>query len=42
VTVGANAATLTIHQLCRTRMRDGSSPTSYVNDARDWTTVLTF
>ena len=43
VTVGANAATLTIHQQCNTRMRnDGTSPTSYVNDSRDWTTVLTF
>jgi hypothetical protein len=43
VTVGANAATLTIHQLCKTRMRnDGTNPTSYVNDSRDWTTVLTF
>ena len=43
VTVGANAATLTIHQLCKTRMRnDGTTPTSYVNDSRDWTTVLTF
>jgi hypothetical protein len=43
VTVGANAATLTIRQQCHTRMRnDGTTPTSYVNDSRDWTTVLTF
>ena len=43
VTVGANAATLTIHQQCHTRMRnDGTTPTSFVNDSRDWTTVLTF
>jgi len=39
----ANAATLTIHQQCHTRMRnDGTTPTSFVNDSRDWTTVLTF
>jgi len=43
VTVGADAATLTVRQQCHTRMRnDGTTPTSYVNDSRDWTTVLTF
>jgi hypothetical protein len=43
VTVGAIAATLTIHPLCKTRMgNDGTSPTSFVNDSRDWTTVITF
>jgi hypothetical protein len=43
VTVGPNAATLTIRQQCKTRMRnDGTTPTSYVNDSRDWTTVITF
>jgi hypothetical protein len=43
VSVAANAASLTIHQQCHTRMRnDGTTPTSYVNDSRDWTTVLTF
>ena len=34
---------LTIRQQCHTRMRnDGTTPTSYVNDTRDWTTVVTF
>jgi len=43
VTVGANASSLTIRQQCHTRMRnDGTTPTSYVNDSRDWTTVVTF
>ena len=43
VTVAASAASLTIRQQCHTRMRnDGTNPTSFVNDSRDWTTVLTF
>jgi hypothetical protein len=38
-----NSTTVTIHQQCHTRMRnDGTSPTSFVDDTRDWTTVLTF
>ena len=43
VTVASNATSLTIRQQCPTRMRnDGTTPTSFVNDSRDWTTVLTF
>jgi hypothetical protein len=44
VDVSANGAvSVTIHQLCHTRMRnDGTTPTSYVNDTRDWTTQITF
>jgi hypothetical protein len=43
VSVAANATSLTIRQQCHTRMRnDGTTPTSFVNDSRDWTTVLTF
>jgi hypothetical protein len=43
VSVAPNATSLTIHQQCHTRMRDdGTTPTSYVNDSRDWTTALTF
>jgi hypothetical protein len=44
VDVSANgAASLTIHQVCHTRMRnDGTTPSSYVNDTRDWTTVISF
>jgi len=42
--VSANGdVSVTIHQQCHTRMRnDGTTPTSFVNDARDWTTVVTF
>ena len=42
VTVNGNVS-LTIRQQCHTRMRnDGTTPSSYVNDTRDWTTVVTF
>ena len=42
VTVNGNVS-LTIRQQCHTRMRnDGTTPSSYVNDSRDWTTVVTF
>jgi hypothetical protein len=42
VTVNGSSS-LTIHQQCHTRMRnDGTTPTSFVNDSRDWTTVVTF
>jgi hypothetical protein len=38
-----NSTSVTIHQQCHTRMRnDGTTPTSFVDDTRDWTTVLTF
>jgi hypothetical protein len=34
---------LTIHQVCHTRMRnDGTTPMTFVNDTRDWTTVISF
>jgi hypothetical protein len=44
VDVSANgAASVTIHQVCHTRMRDdATTPSSYVNDTRDWVTVITF
>jgi len=44
VDVSANGdVSVTIHQVCHTRMRnDGTTPSSYVNDTRDWTTVITF
>jgi hypothetical protein len=43
VTVAPNATSLTIHQQCHTRMRnDSTTPMSFVNDSRDWTTVVTF